>query len=134
MKKSSKKKIVGLFLLSSMLVTACTSNSSKSLEKFENKAFKSKESGQILIVNDKKEKTLSFRGPSVVKPVTDPKKTDKKSIEKEQGGIYKNPKIVVENGKTYLTADKFEYKLLIKDDSTIIDEEDNTEYKITEMK
>ena len=39
--------------------------------------------------------------------------------------------MVKKGDKKYLTADKLEYKLLFVDDETILDEDDNYEFKLS---
>lgn len=53
---------------------------------------------------------------------------DIKKMEDEKHKEYLNPKVVNKDGKNYLTADNFEHKLLIVDDNTIVDEENNYKY------
>lgn len=43
---------------------------------------------------------------------------------------YKNAKLVKENGKTYVKADNFPYKLLYKSINMLVDENTNIEYKL----
>lgn len=119
-----KKIIIGTSLLLSLV--ACSSKNTSDLSKFVGKPFTSEKGGQILITEDK---TLAFRGNVVTKANTNAKNINKDDIEKEKGGIYKNPKIVVENGKTYLKADDFKFKFILKDNSTIVDEDNGSEYK-----
>ena len=52
-------------------------------------------------------------------------------MKKENATAFKNPKIVKKGDKKYLTADKLEYKLSFVDDETIIDEDDNYEFKLS---
>lgn len=124
-------KIRNLLIVSTLLLSlaACSSKNSEDLSKLIGKSFTTQSGGQILVIDENGKKSLSFRGDVVIKPNTDPKKLNKNDAEKEKGGIFKNPKIVVENGKKYLTAENFKFKLVVKDDSTIVDEENGKEYK-----
>lgn len=124
-------KIRNLLIVSTLLLSlvACSSKNSEDLSKLIGKSFTTQSGGQILVIDENGKKSLSFRGDVVIKPNTDPKKLNKNDTEKEKGGIFKNPKVVVENGKKYLTAEDFKFKLVVKDDSTIVDEENGKEYK-----
>lgn len=123
------KKTIVIVITLLLSLAACSSKNSEDLSKLIGKSFTTQSGGQILVIDENGKKSLSFRGDVVIKPNTDPKKLNKNDAEKEKGGIFKNPKIVVENGKKYLTAEDFKFKLIVKDDSTIVDEENGKEYK-----
>lgn len=123
------KKFISLLLVSFIL---CSCGSSAALKKLENKVFDGEKGGQIVIIKEEsKAPRLMFQGPSPINPNTTPEQLEKdrdkyeKSIPKE----YTDVKIEEKNGKKYIVAKDFKYKLVIVDDNTILDEEDNMNYR-----
>lgn len=130
-----RKALPLIFILCCVLFSACTV-SNKDLDKYVNRNFKGSKGGYILITTDKSgsNKTLMFSGTTVIKPNTDPSKLSEKSVKKEKPQEFKNPKIVKSNDGKYLQADNFSYKLKIVDDDTIVDVEDENEYRSLSVK
>ncbi|KXB47298.1 hypothetical protein HMPREF3188_00566 [Tissierellia bacterium KA00581] len=130
-----KRIFVSFLALVVVLLTACKS-SNKDIDKFTNRNFKGSKGGSIVISKDKSsfKKTLLYSGASVIKPNTDPSKVDKNSVEKSKVKEFKNVKILQKSDGKYLVADELKYKLKIVDDNTIIDVDDNNEYRSLEKK
>lgn len=130
-----KRIFVSFLALVVVLLTACKS-SNKDIDKFTNRNFKGSKGGGIVISKDKSsfKKTLLYSGASVIKPNTDPSKVDKNSVEKSKVKEFKNVKILQKSDGKYLVADELKYKLKIVDDNTIIDVDDNNEYRSLEKK
>lgn len=123
------KKLVSLLLVSLAL---CSCASTGMLKKIENKVYEGDGGAQLVIVKEKfKSPKLMFHGPSLIKPNTNPEQIEKnrdkyeKSISKE----YSNVKIEERDGKKYIVAKDFKYKLVVVDENTILDEEDNVNYR-----
>lgn len=123
------KKLVSLLLVSLAL---CSCASTGMLKKIENKVYEGDGGAQLVIVKEKfKSPKLMFHGPSLIKPNTNPEQIEKnrdkyeKSISKE----YSNVKIEERDGKKYIVAKDFKYKLVVVDENTILDEEDNINYR-----
>ena len=113
------KKFVSLLLVSLLL---CSCASSGTLKKIENKVFDGDSGAQLVIVKEKfKSPKLMFHGPSLIKPNTNPEE-----IEKNRD---KYVKIEERDGKKYIIAKDFKYKLVVVDENTILDEEDNVNYR-----
>lgn len=111
-------------ICSLLIFSACSSkNTAKNLE---GRVFEGYKGGQILVSGN----VLHFSGAGVIKPNTKPEdlKDNEEKLEKSKLKKFKNPKIVEENGKKYLTADDFKYKLVVLEDNLIKDEEDGNEY------
>lgn len=123
------KKGLKILLMLGLVLTACKKDDS--VKTIENKNFTGVKGGSIVISKSKSknEKTLIFSGSSVIKPNTDPSKVKEGASEKSKPKEFKNPKIVKKDDGKYLVADGFEYKLKVIDDNTILDVEDNNEYK-----
>ena len=124
MKKISK--ILLCFMI--LLLTACVGNNE--VKNYYGKKFIGKNGGEIIIT----EKVVTYSGePSKINPNsnTDDVNKAKDKMKKENAATFKNPKIVKKGDKKYLTADKLEYKLLFVDDETILDEDDNYEFKLS---
>lgn len=130
-----KRIFVSFLALVVVLLTACKS-SNKDIDKFTNRNFKGSKGGSIVISKDKSsfKKTLLYSGASVIKPNTDPIKVDKNSVEKAKVKEFKNVKVLKKSDGKYLVADELKYKLKIVDDNTIIDVDDNNEYRSLEKK
>lgn len=130
-----KRIFVSFLALVVVLLTACKS-SNKDIDKFTNRNFKGSKGGSIVISKDKSsfKKTLLYSGASVIKPNTDPSKVDKNSVEKSKVKEFKNVKVLKKSDGKYLVADELKYKLKIVDDNTIIDVDDNNEYRSLEKK
>jgi hypothetical protein len=130
-----KRIFVSFLALVVVLLTACKS-SNKDIDKFTNRNFKGSKGGSIVISKDKSsfKKTLLYSGASVIKPNTDPSKVDKNSVEKAKVKEFKNVKVLKKSDGKYLVADELKYKLKIVDDNTIIDVDDNNEYRSLEKK
>ena len=76
------------------------------------------------------ENKMIFAGSTVIKPSDNPADVEKNKdkIEKAKLKEFSNPKIVEENGKKYIKADGLDYKLVLENDNTIKDLDDNIEY------
>ncbi|MCI5996859.1 MAG: hypothetical protein MRZ16_01335 [Parvimonas sp.] len=121
-----KKKFFKAFLLSGLLLTFASCKSSNIPKEMYEKPFNTRGGGYVLI---KKGNILEFQGPSKIKPDMDAEYlNDKDRFKKSELQTYKNVRIEEKEGKKYITADKFEYKLLLVDDYTIEDEEDKEVY------
>ena len=123
------KKFVSLLVVSLML---CSCASSGMLKNIQNKVYEGDKGGQLVVMKKNfKSPKLSFRGPSPITPNTDPTKLEEKreqyekSILKEFSGV----KIEEKDGKKYLIAKDLKYKLVVVDENTILDEEDNVTYR-----
>ena len=123
------KKFVSLLVVSLML---CSCASSGMLKNIQNKVYEGDKGGQLVVMKKNfKSPKLSFRGPSPITPNTDPTKLEEKreqyekSILKEFSGV----KIEEKDGKKYLVAKDLKYKLVVVDENTILDEEDNVTYR-----
>ena len=113
------KKFVSLLLVSLLL---CSCASSGILKKIENKVFDGDGGAQLVIVKEKfKSPKLMFHGPSLIKPNTNPEESKNKE--------YSDVKIEEKDGKKYIVAKDFKYKLVVVDENTILDEEDNVNYR-----
>ena len=124
MKKISK--ILLCFMI--LLLTACVGNNE--VKNYYGKKFIGKNGGEIIIT----EKVVTYSGePSKINPNSNPDDVNKAKdkMKKENATTCNNPKIVKKGDKKYLTADKLEYKLLFVDDETILDEDDNYEFKLS---
>lgn len=111
-----------------LLLTACVGNNE--VKNYYGKKFIGKNGGEIIIT----EKVVTYSGePSKINPNSNPDDVNKAKdkMKKENATTFKNPKIVKKGDKKYLTADKLEYKLLFVDDETILDEDDNYEFKLS---
>ena len=93
------------------IISACSSN--REIKKINGKIFNASKGGQLVI--DTSHSIMSFRVIDRVTAHTDPNKYTKEQFDKGRLKDYKNPKVVIENGKKYLTADEFPYKLEIID-------------------
>ena len=123
------KKFVSLLLVSLML---CSCASSGMLKNIQNKVYEGDKGGQLVVMKKNfKSPKLSFRGPSPITPNTNPEDIEKnrdkyeKSITKEYSGV----KIEERDGKKYIVAKDLKYKLVVIDENTILDEEDNVTYR-----
>lgn len=124
MKKFSK--VLLCFMI--LLLTACVGNNE--VKNYYGKKFIGKNGGEIIIT----EKVVTYSGePSKINPNSNPDDVNKAKdkMKKENATTFNNPKIVKKGDKKYLTADKLEYKLLFVDDETILDEDDNYEFKLS---
>ena len=124
MKKFSK--VLLCFMI--LLLTACTGNNE--VKNYYGKKFIGKNGGEIIIT----EKVVTYSGePSKINPNSNPDDVNKAKdkMKKENATTFNNPKIVKKGDKKYLTADKLEYKLLFVYDETILDEDDNYEFKLS---
>ena len=123
------KKLVSLLLVSLML---CSCASSSMLKNIENKVYDGEKGAQLIVMKEKfKSPKLRFQGPSPITPNTNPEDIEKnrdkyeKSITKEYSGV----KIEERDGKKYIVAKDLKYKLVVVDENTILDEEDNVTYR-----
>jgi len=123
------KKIISILVVSIML---CSCASSGMLKKLENKVYDGDKGGQLVITKESsKSPKLNFQGPSPITPNTDSAKLEEKreqyekSIPKEYSGV----KIEERDGKKYIVAKDFKYKLVVVDENTILDKEDNVTYR-----
>lgn len=123
------KKLVSLLLVSLML---CSCASSGMLKNIENKVYDGEKGAQLVVMKENfKSPKLRFQGPSPITPNTNPEDIEKnrdkyeKSITKEYSGV----KIEERDGKKYIVAKDFKYKLVVVDENTILDEEDNVTYR-----
>ena len=123
------KKLVSLLLVSLML---CSCASSGMLKNIENKVYDGEKGAQLVVMKEKfKSPKLRFQGPSPITPNTNPEDIEKnrdkyeKSITKEYSGV----KIEERDGKKYIVAKDLKYKLVVIDENTILDEEDNVTYR-----
>lgn len=123
-------KIFKLLVLFSALVLSSCSKSSD-ISSFSDKVFHGQLGGELLIQEVKGEKQLWFSGQ--FKAVQQPNVPKNYDEEKAKGKHFKNPRIEVKDGKKYLTADDFKYKLEVKDDNLILDAEDNNEFRFVDM-
>ncbi len=124
MKKISK--VLLCFMI--LLLTSCTG--SNEIKNYYGRKFVGKNGGDIIIT----EKVVIYSGePSKINPNSTPEdiNREKYKMKKANAATFKNPKIVKKGDKKYLTADKLEYKLLFVDNETIIDEDDNYEFKLS---
>lgn len=124
MKKISK--VLLCFMI--LLLTSCTG--SNEIKNYYGRKFVGKNGGEIVIT----EKVVIYSGePSKINPNSNPDDVNKAKdkMKKENATTFNNPKIVKKGDKKYLTADKLEYKLLFVDDETILDEDDNYEFKLS---
>lgn len=114
-------------------LTSCGNKVSKDTEKFYGKKFDGFNGGHVIVMKDK----LIFRGPDPIKPNMNGNemKTEefKKKLEKAKALECDKPNVIEENGKKYLTANNFPYKLLIKADDLLLDEQDNEEYRFVNL-
>lgn len=119
------KKIFNLVLLFvfSLSLISCGSKNNE-IKDFQGKIYQGYNSHQILIL----EKKLFFSKDSGINYFNIKTKDDIAKLGKEGMKEYNNPKIMEKDGKKYLTADDFEFKILLKDDKTFVDEENNYEY------
>lgn len=119
------KKIFNLVLLFvfSLSLISCGSKNNE-IKNFQGKIYQGYKSHQILIL----EKKLFFSKDSGINYFNIKTKDDIEKLGKEGTKEYNNPKILEKDGKKYLTADDFEFKILLKDDKTFLDEENNYEY------
>lgn len=123
------KKFVSLLLVSLLL---CSCASLGILKKIENKVFDGDGGAQLVIVKEKFKSTkLMFHGPSLIKPNTNPEEIEKNrdKYEKSKNKEYSDVKIEEKDGKKYIVAKDFKYKLVVVDENTILDEEDNVNYR-----
>lgn len=129
MKKFRFRKLIVIFGI--LLLTACTSMS-KDVKELDGKIFNGFKGGQILVLEQKegfsKKAKLLFSGAGVINPNTNPEDIKEDAYKKSLPQEFNNPKIIEKDGKKYLTADNFPYKLVIKDKKTIVDEEDKNEF------
>lgn len=123
------KKLVSLLVVSLML---CSCASSGMLKNIENKVYDGEKGAQLVVMKEKfKSPKLRFQGPSPITPNTNPEDIEKnrdkyeKSITKEYSGV----KIEEKDGKKYIVAKDLKYKLVVVDENTILDEEDNVTYR-----
>ena len=123
------KKLVSLLLVSLML---CSCASSGILKNIENRVYDGEKGAQLVVMKENfKSPKLRFQGPSPITPNTNPEDIEKnrdkyeKSITKEYSGV----KIEERDGKKYIVAKDFKYKLVVVDENTILDEEDNVTYR-----
>lgn len=123
------KKLVSLLLVSLML---CSCASSGMLKNIQNKVYDGEKGAQLIVMKEKfKSPKLRFQGPSPITPNTNPEDIEKnrdkyeKSITKEYSGV----KIEERDGKKYIVAKDLKYKLVVIDENTILDEEDNVTYR-----
>ena len=123
------KKLVSLLLVSLML---CSCASSGMLKNIQNKVYDGEKGAQLIVMKEKfKSPKLRFQGPSPITPNTNPEDIEKnrdkyeKSITKEYSGV----KIEERDGKKYIVAKDLKYKLVVVDENTILDEEDNVTYR-----
>ena len=123
------KKFVSLLLVSLML---CSCASSGMLKNIENKVYDGEKGAQLVVMKENfKSPKLRFQGPSPITPNTNPEDIEKnrdkyeKSITKEYSGV----KIEERDGKKYIVAKDLKYKLVVIDENTILDEEDNVTYR-----
>ena len=124
MKKISK--ILLCFMI--LLLTSCIG--SNEIKNYHGRKFVGKNGGEIVIT----QKVVIYSGePSKINPNSTPEDINKAKdkMKKEHATAFNNPKIVKKGDKKYLTADKLEYKLSFVDDETIIDEDDNYEFKLS---
>lgn len=131
-----KKRFFKFIMICSVILLASCNMKDKDIDKFTNRNFKGSKGGSIVISKDKSsfKKTLLYSGASVIKPNTDPSKVDKNSVEKSKVKEFKNVKVLKKSDGKYLVADGLKYKLKIVDDNTIIDVDDNNEYRSLEKK
>jgi hypothetical protein len=111
-----------------LLLTSCIG--SNEIKNYYGRKFVGKNGGEIVIT----EKVVIYSGePSKINPNSTPEDINKAKdkMKKEHATAFNNPKIVKKEDKKYLTADKLEYKLLFVDDETILDEDDNYEFKLS---
>ncbi len=123
------KKLVSLLLVSLAL---CSFASTGMLKKIENKVYEGDGGAQLVIVKEKfKSPKLMFHGPSLIKPNTNPEEIEKNrdKYEKSKNKEYSNVKIEERDGKKYIVAKDLKYKLVVVDENTILDEEDNVNYR-----
>lgn len=123
------KKLVSLLLVSLML---CSCTSSGMLKNIENRVYDGEKGAQLVVMKENfKSPKLRFQGPSPITPNTNPEDIEKnrdkyeKSITKEYSGV----KIEERDGKKYIVAKDLKYKLVVIDENTILDEEDNVTYR-----
>ena len=102
------------------------------LKKIENKVYEGDGGAQLVIVKEKfKSPKLMFHGPSLIKPNTNPEEIEKNrdKYEKSKNQEYSGVKIEEKDGKKYIVAKDLKYKLVVVDENTILDEEDNVNYR-----
>lgn len=128
MKKFSKI-LLSICLLFTLV--SCSS-STKELEKFAGKEFNGTNGGNILIILEKKN-SLFFSGKPVLKPDTNLENVKEGAYEKSKLKTYKNPRLESKDGKKYLTADNFPYKLEIIAENKIKDVDDDYEYTYVDL-
>lgn len=123
------KKLVSLLLVSLML---CSCAFSGMLKNIENRVYDGEKGAQLVVMKENfKSPKLRFQGPSPITPNTNPEDIEKnrdkyeKSITKEYSGV----KIEERDGKKYIVAKDLKYKLVVIDENTILDEEDNVTYR-----
>lgn len=117
-----------VIICSILLLFVFTACSNKSMSGLEGKTFHEKGNGGGHIVFS--ENKMIFAGSTVIKPSDNPADVEKNKdkIEKAKLKEFSNPKIVEENGKKYIKADGLDYKLVLENDNTIKDLDDNIEY------
>ena len=123
------KKLVSLLVVSLML---CSCASSGMLKNIENRVYDGEKGAQLLVMKENfKSPKLRFQGPSPITPNTDPAKLEEKreQYEKSIPKEYSNVKIEEKDGKKYIVAKDLKYKLVVVDENTILDEEDNVTYR-----
>ena len=127
-----KKFLKILFAFCLLFALISCSKSNKELEKFAGKEFNGASGGSILIILEK-ENSLFFSGKPVISPNTNLDNVKKDAYEKSKLQTYKNPKIESKDGKKYLTADNFPYKLEIIAENKIKDVDDDYEYTYVDL-
>lgn len=123
------KKFVSLLLVSLML---CSCASSGMLKNIENKVYEGEKGANLVVMKENfKSPKLRFQGPSLITPNTDPAKLEEKREEYEKSILkeFSGVKIEEKDGKKYIVAKDLKYKLVVVDENTILDEEDNVTYR-----
>lgn len=113
--------------------TSCVSSASKETEKFYGKKFSSVNGANVVVSKNK----LIFQGASPIKPNMKNEEINseefKRKEKKSELQTFKSPNVVTENGKKYLKAKDFPYKLLIKDEDLLFDEDENVELRCVDL-
>lgn len=119
-----------------LLVFIFVSCSSKEIKPLENKQFTSQTGGYVIIEKEKfKSPKLIFKGPSMINKNSSLKDREGKEekFKKGEKREYSNVKIVKKDNKKYIKAEGFKYKLVLIDENTIKDEEDNEVYRFINL-
>lgn len=128
-----KKFKVFIYAFLTLIFVSC---SSKEIKPLENKQFKSATGGYVIIEKEKfKSPKLIFKGASMINKNSSLKDREGKEekFKKGEKQEFSNVKIEQKDNKKYIKADGFKYKLVVIDENTIKDEDDNEIYRFINL-